>query len=88
MRIVLGDAGSARALAERLAVAFGTERISLCGDRLEIGVRVDGEMDRTVLGVLDTVEGWLDHVGLGVAEMWLGKNSYSVARWAPVEVWQ
>jgi hypothetical protein len=88
MRIVLGDAGSASALAERLTVAFGTDRISLWSDHPEVGVRVEGEMDRTVLGVLDTVERWLDHAGLGSAEMWLGENSYRIARWAPVEVWQ
>jgi hypothetical protein len=88
MRIVVGDAGSASLLAERLTVAFGSERISLWGDRPEVGVRVEGESDRTVLGVLDTVERWLDHAGFGSAEMWLGENSYRVARWAPVEGWE
>jgi len=88
MRIVVADAGSASTLAERLTVAFGTDRVSLCGDRLQVEVRVEGESDRTVLGVLDTVERWLDHAGLGSAEMWLGENSYRLARWAPVEAWQ
>jgi hypothetical protein len=86
LRIVVGDAGSA--LAERLIVAFGTKRISLWPDRPEVEVLVDGESDRTVLGVLDTVERWLDHTGFGSAEMWLGQNSYRIGRWAPVEVWQ
>jgi hypothetical protein len=88
MRIVVGEAGSASALAERLVVAFGADRVSLWGDRPEVGVRVEGESDRTVLGVLDTVERWLDHAGFGSAEMWLGQNSYRVARWAPVEGWE
>jgi hypothetical protein len=88
MRIVVEDAGSASALAERLSVAFGIDRITLWGDRSEVAVRVEGESDRTVLGVLDTVERWLDHAGPGSAEMWLGENSYRVGRWAPVEVWQ
>jgi hypothetical protein len=88
MRIVVGDASSASALAERLVVAFGADRIILAGDRPEVGVRVEGESDRTVIGVLDTVERWLDHAGVGSADMWLGENSYRVARWVPVEVWQ
>jgi hypothetical protein len=88
MRIVVGDAASARALAERLVVALGTDRITLGGDPPEVGVRVEGESDRTVIGVLDTVERWLDHTGLGSADMWLGENSYRVARWVPVEAWQ
>ena len=88
VRIVVADAGSAGALAERLTAAFGTDRITLEGDRPEVGVRVEGESDRTVLGVLDTVERWLDHAGFGSAELWLGQNSYRVARWAPVEGWE
>jgi hypothetical protein len=88
MRIVVADAGSASSLAERLVVAFGTDRVSLGGGRPEVGVRIEGESGRTVLGVLDTVERWLGHAGLGSAEMWLGKNSYRLARWAPVEGWQ
>jgi hypothetical protein len=88
MRIVLGDAGSASALAERLSAAFGPDRVSLWSDRPEVEVLVVGESDRTVLGVLDTVDRWLDQVGPGSAEMWLGERSYSVARWAPVEAWQ
>jgi hypothetical protein len=88
MRILVEDAGSAGVLAERLTVAFGSDRISLWRDRPEVGVRVEGEPDGTVLGVLETVERWLDHAGLGSAELWLGENSYRVERWAPVEVWR
>jgi hypothetical protein len=46
--------------------------VSLRGDRAEVEVRVEGQPDRTVLGVLDTVERWLDKAGLGWAEMWPG----------------
>jgi hypothetical protein len=88
MRIVVGDAGSANALAEALTAAFGNGRISLWDDRPEVGLQVDGYSNRTVLRVLGTVERWLDKAGLGSAEMWLGEHSYKVARWAPVEVWQ
>ncbi|MCL4289901.1 MAG: hypothetical protein KJ051_06460 [Thermoleophilia bacterium] len=86
MRIVVADAASASALAERLAVALGAERISRWGDRPEVGIRVEqeSESDRAVLRVLDAVDRWLDQTG-GFAEMWLGKRSYRVARWAPVE---
>jgi hypothetical protein len=87
MRIVVADAGSASALAERLTATFGN-RISLGGDHPEVEVRVEGESDGTVLGVVDAVERWLDQGGLGSAEMWLGERSYRMARWAPVEVWQ
>jgi hypothetical protein len=88
MRIVLGDAGSANALAEALTAAFGNGQIWLWDDRPEVGLQVEGDSDGNVLRVLDTVERWLDKAGLGSAEMWLGEHSYKVARWAPVEVWQ
>jgi hypothetical protein len=85
MRIVVTD--GATALAGRLTMAFGADRISTLGDR-EVDVRVEGDSDRTVLGVLDTVDSWLDQAAVGSAEIWLGENSYRVARWAPVEVSQ
>jgi hypothetical protein len=88
MRIVVPDAASTGALAERLTAAFGPERISLLDDRREVDVRVEGASDHTVLRVLDTVERWLDEMAAGSAEMWLGEHSYRIARWAPVETWQ
>ena len=88
MRIVVADAGSAASLADRLTVAFGAERISLRGDRQRVDVRVERESDRAILRVLDAVVRWLDHVGVGFAEMWLGKRSYTVARRMPVETWR
>jgi hypothetical protein len=88
MRIVVGDAGSASTLAERLTAAFGTECISLWGDRPEVQVRVDGGVDGCVLRVLDTVDRWLDQAGLAWAEMWLGERSFKVARSTPLELWQ
>jgi hypothetical protein len=88
MRIVVPDAASTGALAERLTAVFGAERISLLGDRREVDIRVEGESDHAVLRVLDAVELWLDQAAVGSAEMWLGEHSYRVARWAPVEAWQ
>jgi len=88
MRIVVPPAGNARGLAERLTATFGPERIS-CGDsREEVGVQIGENPDRGVLLAMDAVERWLDHSGCGSAEMWLGKNSYRLSRWAPVETWQ
>jgi hypothetical protein len=80
VRIVVSEAEGASALAERLNVAFGAERISLRRDRPEVDVRVEGNTDRAVLRVLDAVEAWLDRTAVGWAEMWLGERSYRVAR--------
>jgi hypothetical protein len=88
MRIVVGDAGGASTLADRLTAAFGAECISLWSDRREVGVRVAGGVDRSLLRVLDTVDRWLDHGGLAWAEIWLGERSFKVARSAPLELWQ
>lgn len=81
MRVVVQDAATAGALAERLSVGFGADRVSL--RRLEVGVEIERASDRSVLHVLEVVEGWLDQAG-GFAELWLGQRSYTVARWAPV----
>lgn len=88
MRIVVPDATSASALAEGLTVAFGADRISRWADLPEVGVRCGRHADRAVLRVLDVVEGWLDQAGAGFADMQLGKRSYRIARFAPVESWQ
>jgi hypothetical protein len=88
MRIVVGDAVRASALAERLTIAFGTEHVSF-GDSCPPGqVRIERDTDRTMLGVLDAVERWLDHAGRGCAGIWLADNSYRLARCAPIEAWQ
>ncbi len=88
MRIVLPEAASPDVLAERLMAAFGRDRIALLDDRREIDITVEGDSDRAVLGVLDTVERWLDDVPAGSAEMWLGENSYRISRSVPAESWQ
>lgn len=88
MRIVVPDAASAGALAERLTLVVGAERISLRGDRQEVDVRVEHDSDRAIVYVLDAVERWLEHTSVGSAEMWLGDHSYRFARWVPVETWQ
>jgi hypothetical protein len=88
MRIVVPDASEVHALADQLVTSFGSDRVSLRAARAEVAVRVAGESDRTVLGVLDTVERWLDHAGVAAAEMWLGEHSYRLARSVPVDMWQ
>jgi hypothetical protein len=56
MRIVVPDAASVTALAERLMVAFGSERISVRDEHREVDVRVERGSDRSVLHVLDAVD--------------------------------
>lgn len=87
MRIVVPDDASASVLADRLIVAFGSERISLRGDRREVDVLIDREPDRAILRVLDAVERWIDQARVGSVEMWLGERSYRIDRWVPVETW-
>jgi hypothetical protein len=59
LRIVVPDAWSSGALAQRLTAVFGGERVSLWPDR-EVDVRVEGEPGGAVLRIFDAVEGWLD----------------------------
>ena len=88
MRIVLPDAASASLLADRLTAAFGSERISLRGDRREVDVLLDREPDPAIVRVLDAVERWLDQARVASVEMWLGERSYRLARWVPAETWR
>ena len=83
MRIVVPAAGSASALADRLGTTYGTERISFSGDRPEIAVQVASESDGAVIGIVESVERWLDQTGLASAEMWLGEHLYRLACWVP-----
>jgi hypothetical protein len=83
IRIVVPAAGSASALADRLSTTYGTERISFFSDRAEIAVRVASESDGAVIGIVESVERWLDHAGLASAEMWLGEHLYRLACWVP-----
>jgi len=79
MRIVVPDAASADALAQRLSVAFGSERVSLGGEPGEVGVDVARATDRAVVRVVDAVARWLDQAGVGSADLQLGSNSYRLA---------
>jgi hypothetical protein len=87
MRIMVPDAASAASLAQRLTRTFGAERISLARERGAVDVVVDRESDPAVLRVLETVEHWLDQAAVASAEMWLGPNSYRLARWVPTGSW-
>jgi hypothetical protein len=88
MRIVVPDAAGATALAERLAAACGPERISFKGERPVVEVLIDGEPDRAIVRVVDTVERWFDHARIATVEMWLGERSYLLARSVPTETSQ
>ena len=83
MRIVVPEAADASALAARLAIAFGSERISCGGEHREIDVRIDGETDSAVVRVVDAVEQWFGQARVGTVEMWLGERSYRLAQWVP-----
>jgi hypothetical protein len=85
MRVVVSDAARVPALAERLSVALGSERISFGSDRRE--VLVEQESDRGVLHVIRAVERWYGETQVGSVEMWLGERSYRFARWMPAETW-
>jgi hypothetical protein len=80
MRVVVPDTASLLALAERLSVALGSERISVNGDGREVDILVEQESDRSVLHVLDAVKRWYDQAEVGSVEMWLGERSYTFAR--------
>jgi hypothetical protein len=86
LRIVVPDATSATALADRLILAFGSEHVSLRDGRREIDVRADREPDSAILRALEAVERWLDQARVGSVEMWLGERSYRFAGWAPTEI--
>ncbi len=85
IRIVVPDTASAYALAERLIAAFGSEHISLRGDRGEVDVQIDREPEPGLVRVLDTVERWFDQARVGTVELWLGERSYKLAHWVPLE---
>jgi hypothetical protein len=88
MRVVVPDTASLTALAERLSVALGSERISVNGDGREVDILVEQESDRGVLHVLDAVKRWYDQAEVGFVEMWLGERSYTFAREVPDETWR
>jgi len=88
MRIVVPDAAGASALAERLTLAFGSDRIFLGGAPLEVDVVIDGEPDSTVVRVVDAVQRWFGQAGVGNVELWLGERSYRLAQWVPAEAWR
>jgi hypothetical protein len=85
IRIVAPDTASASALAERLAIAFGSERISFREDRKEVDVLIDPEPEPAIVRAIETVERWFDQARVGTVELWLGERSYKLAHWVPAE---
>ncbi len=83
IRIVVPDTASACALAERLTIAFGSEHISLRGDRSEVDVLIDREP--AIVRVVDAVERWFRQARVGTVELWLGERSYKLAHWVAME---
>jgi hypothetical protein len=85
MRIVLPDASSAAALAQRLSLALGIDHIRLGDLPGEVDVVIDAEPRVGIAGVVGAVVRWFDDARVGVVELWLGERSYRLARWVPVE---
>jgi hypothetical protein len=85
MRIVLPDATSATALAQRLSLALGTDRIRLRDLPGEVDVLIDPEPPVGIAGVVGAVVRWFDDARVATVELWLGERSYRLARWNPVE---
>jgi hypothetical protein len=85
MRIVLPDAASAAALAQRLSLALGTDRIRLRDLPGEVDILIEPEPPAGVAGVVGAVVRWFDHARVATVELWLGDHSYRLARWVPVE---
>jgi hypothetical protein len=85
MRIVLPDAASATALAERLSLALGTDRIRLRDRPGEVDILVEPEPSAGVASVVAAVVRWFDQARVATVELWLGERSYRLARWNPVE---
>ena len=88
MRIVVPDAAGVGALAERLTLVVGADRVSLLADHQKVDVRVEHESDRAILHVLGAVERWPVFVPVGSAGTWLGDRLRRFVRWGPVETWQ
>ena len=86
MRVV-PDTASVLALAERLSVSLGSERVSVNGDGREVDILVEQGSDRSVLHVLHAVARWYEQAEVGSVEMWLGERSYTFARWMRAEAW-
>ena len=85
MRIVLPDETSASALAQRLSLALGTDRIRLRDLPGEFDVLIDPEPPAGIAGVVGAVVRWFDDARVATVELWLGERSYRLARWNPVE---
>jgi hypothetical protein len=87
MRIVVPDPAHATSLAERLAIAFGSERISFEAERRAVEVLIDGEPDPAIARVVDAVARWFDQASVATVELGLEGRSYVLARWLPAESW-
>jgi hypothetical protein len=87
MTVVAPDEMSATALAERLALAFGSDRILLREGHRAVEVWLDPEPDPIIVRVVDTVERWCDQARVATVELWLGERSYRIARWVSADSW-
>jgi hypothetical protein len=87
MRIVVPDAASGTALAERLTIAFGSDSISLRHQRRQVDVLIDREPDPVIVSVVDAVARWFEQARVGSVELWLGERSHRLVQWVRGDTW-
>ena len=79
IRVAVDDDASVHGLMRRLAALFGRSAISF--DRSCNEIRVESEWEsRSVVGVIDAVEAWINEDGAAAARLSIGEQSYVLAR--------
>lgn len=77
IRLAVTDATRIHGLMRRLGRLFERSSVSYDGARREVRVRSEWE-SRSVVGVIDAVQSWLEADGLGSAELSVGDHSYTM----------
>ena len=76
--VAVDDGTSVHGLMRRLAALFGRSAISF--DRSRNEIRVESEWEsRSVVGVIDAVEAWINEDGAVGARLSIGEQSYTLA---------
>ena len=83
IRILVPDAASGTALAERLTTAFGPDHVSLRQESHEVDVLIDREP--AIVRVVDAVARWFEQARVASVELRLGQRSYKLAQWVRVD---
>jgi hypothetical protein len=75
--VAVTDATRIHGLMSHLGRLFDRSSVSYDGARREIRVRSEWE-SRSVVGVIDAVQSWLEADGLGSAKLSMGDRSYTI----------